>query len=158
ADAVLGHPREPRARAAAGVVLPGRRRGGAGRADGARHDHAGAARRAQPLVAGRCPPLPGERGRRRHPRRARAGRLGGAAPPPRHRRAEALEHPLSRLLVICLSEASPERARRWMDAGRLPALSELAATGTAGTTAYDTPCLMTPQLWATISTGRSAGQ
>jgi predicted AlkP superfamily phosphohydrolase/phosphomutase len=63
---------------------------------------------------------------------------------------------MTRLLLIGVSEATPDLALPWIDQGRLPALRALRDEGTFAPTVYGIPYLVTPQLWATITTGRTA--
>ena len=61
------------------------------------------------------------------------------------------------MLVVSMSEAAPDLISRLCAAGRLPNLQRIHAEGSVGRLAYGIPALNTPQLWATICTGRSAG-
>ena len=63
-----------------------------------------------------------------------------------------------RVLVICLSEATLDLIIPWAQQGLLPTLQSWIREGALGRTAYGKPYLLTPQMWATICTGRSAGQ
>src|SRR5690242_12647889 len=63
----------------------------------------------------------------------------------------------SRLLVVCVSEAEPSLVDQFVAEGHLPALHTLLAHGARGRTFYRAPWLLTPQCWATIITGASAG-
>jgi len=62
-----------------------------------------------------------------------------------------------RLVVIALSEASPRLVDEFCARGVMPRLAALRARGKNGRTRYGAPCLLTPQMWATILTGRGAG-
>ncbi|HEY0985275.1 alkaline phosphatase family protein [Schlesneria sp.] len=64
---------------------------------------------------------------------------------------------MSRVMVLALSEASPELVQQFCDAGVMPNLSRLMKQGLSGHTRYSIPYLLTPQMWATILTGRRAG-
>ena len=61
------------------------------------------------------------------------------------------------VLVVCLSEAAPALVDQWIASGDLPNLARLYDEGIHGRTAHGQPTLLTPQLWATIATGRSPG-
>ena len=61
-----------------------------------------------------------------------------------------------RVLVIALGEATPDLIQPWADDGRLPAIKALMDRGTGGRLLSQIPPI-TPQLWATIATGRSPG-
>jgi predicted AlkP superfamily phosphohydrolase/phosphomutase len=61
------------------------------------------------------------------------------------------------ILVFVLSEASPVLAQRWIDAGKLPFLGQMARAGCAGTLENRAP-LITTQMFADIYTGRGAEQ
>ena len=62
-----------------------------------------------------------------------------------------------RLIVLAFSEASPELIDKYCAAGVMPCLSKLREKAALAHTRYNVPCLLTPQMWATIFTGRSAG-
>jgi predicted AlkP superfamily phosphohydrolase/phosphomutase len=64
---------------------------------------------------------------------------------------------MRRLVVIALSEASPQLVEHFCDQGQMPHTQVLRDTGLLGRTRYSTPYLLTPQMWATIVTGRSPG-
>jgi predicted AlkP superfamily phosphohydrolase/phosphomutase len=63
----------------------------------------------------------------------------------------------NRLVVIALSEASPELLDEFCADGTMPRLQTLRDKALLGRTRYGVPCLLTPQMWATILTGRDAG-
>jgi len=63
---------------------------------------------------------------------------------------------MSRVAVLALSEASPVLIERFCAAGVMPNLNALVERGLIGRTRYSIPYLLTPQLWATILTGRHA--
>lgn len=58
-------------------------------------------------------------------------------------------------LVLCISEMAPSLLEKWI--ADLPNFAALQEQGTAGTTKYCCPFLLTPQMWATVTTGLSAG-
>lgn len=62
-----------------------------------------------------------------------------------------------RLVVIALSEAAPELLDAFCADGTMPNLQALRDHGLVGRTRYGVPYLLTPQMWATILTGRHAG-
>lgn len=62
-----------------------------------------------------------------------------------------------RLVVIALSEASPQLIEKFCSLGQMPNLQKLRDRGMSGLTRYSTPYLLTPQMWATVLTGRGAG-
>lgn len=64
---------------------------------------------------------------------------------------------MNRVAVLALSEASPVLIDRFCSAGVMPNLARLRNEGLSGRTRYSTPYLLTPQMWATILTGRGAG-
>ena len=64
---------------------------------------------------------------------------------------------MQRLVVVALSEASPQLVEHFCGSGRMPRTQALRDTGLVGHTRYSTPYLLTPQMWATILTGRSPG-
>ncbi|HRI13201.1 MAG TPA: alkaline phosphatase family protein [Verrucomicrobiota bacterium] len=64
----------------------------------------------------------------------------------------------TRTIVLCVSEMSPVLVRKWVDAGVLENIAGLMARGVAGRTRYEVPFYLTPQMWATITTGVSAGR
>lgn len=57
--------------------------------------------------------------------------------------------------VLCISEMEPTLLTKWMS--RLPNFAALKERGLTGTTKYSYPFLLTPQMWATITTGVTAG-
>jgi predicted AlkP superfamily phosphohydrolase/phosphomutase len=61
------------------------------------------------------------------------------------------------ILVFVLSEASPILAQRWIDAGKLPFLAQMARAGCAGTL-ENCASLITTQMFADLYTGRGAQQ
>ncbi len=61
------------------------------------------------------------------------------------------------VLVVCLSEATPALVDQWIASGDLPNLARLRDDGVYGQTAHGQPTLLTPQMWASIATGRSPG-
>jgi predicted AlkP superfamily phosphohydrolase/phosphomutase len=63
----------------------------------------------------------------------------------------------SPILVFVLSEVSPVLAQRWIDAGKLPFLGQIAQGGCAGTLESSIP-LITTQMFANLYTGRGAQQ
>jgi predicted AlkP superfamily phosphohydrolase/phosphomutase len=64
---------------------------------------------------------------------------------------------VKRLVVLALSEASPVLIEQFCSRGTMPHLQALRAAGLTGRTRYSTPYLLTPQMWATILTGRTPG-
>src|SRR5689334_19353082 len=62
-----------------------------------------------------------------------------------------------RLVVLALSEASPDLVEKYCADGTMPRLAEIRARAIVGRTRYAVPFLLTPQMWATILTGRGAG-
>jgi predicted AlkP superfamily phosphohydrolase/phosphomutase len=64
---------------------------------------------------------------------------------------------MQRVVIVALSEASPQLVERLCDQGRMPHTQALRNTGLVGRTRYSTPYLLTPQMWATIVTGRTPG-
>jgi predicted AlkP superfamily phosphohydrolase/phosphomutase len=64
---------------------------------------------------------------------------------------------VGRLVVIALSEASPLLIESFCEAGKMPRLKGLKERGVTGRTRYGAPSLLTPQMWATVLTGRTAG-
>ena len=64
----------------------------------------------------------------------------------------------NRVIVIALSEASPHLIDLFCENGVMPRLRSLRAEGLIGRTRYGAPYLLTPQMWATILTGRNAGR
>jgi predicted AlkP superfamily phosphohydrolase/phosphomutase len=59
------------------------------------------------------------------------------------------------ILVFVLSEASPVLAQRWIDAGKLPFLAQMAHGGCSGALQGNLP-FITVQVFADIFTGRRA--
>lgn len=64
---------------------------------------------------------------------------------------------MNRLIVLALSEASPDLIDTFCSRGIMPHTQALRRSGLTGRTRYSTPYLLTPQMWATILTGRSPG-
>ena len=64
---------------------------------------------------------------------------------------------MKRLVVLAFSEASPQLIDKYCAAGVMPYLSDLRKTAALAHTRYHVPFLLTPQMWATILTGRGAG-
>jgi predicted AlkP superfamily phosphohydrolase/phosphomutase len=64
---------------------------------------------------------------------------------------------MTRLVILALSEASPALVERFCASGRMPNVRALATAGMRGRTRYSIPYLLTPQMWATILTGRAPG-
>lgn len=62
-----------------------------------------------------------------------------------------------RLVVLAFSEASPVLIDSFCAAGKMPVLTALRERGLVGRTRYAAPYLLTPQMWATVLTGRNAG-
>src|ERR1700685_2360361 len=62
-----------------------------------------------------------------------------------------------RLVVLALSEVSPDLLDEFCARGKMPRLQALREKALIGRTRYGVPYLLTPQMWATILTGRSAG-
>jgi predicted AlkP superfamily phosphohydrolase/phosphomutase len=63
----------------------------------------------------------------------------------------------TRVLVVCLGEATMDLLEPWANDGRLPAVQRLLREGARGRLRSQVP-LITPQLWGTIVTGRSPGE
>lgn len=60
-----------------------------------------------------------------------------------------------RHVVLCISEMAPSLLQVWKS--HLPNFAALINHGCSGTTRYSVPCLLTPQMWSTITTGVGAG-
>jgi len=65
--------------------------------------------------------------------------------------------PSQRVVVLAFSEASPQLIDKYCAAGLMPYLAELREKSAVGHTKYHVPFLLTPQMWATVFTSRSAG-
>jgi predicted AlkP superfamily phosphohydrolase/phosphomutase len=63
-----------------------------------------------------------------------------------------------RVVVLAVSELAPDLVERWIASGHLPNFAWLARRGATGRTRYEIPYYLTPQMWATITTGVSAGR
>ena len=64
---------------------------------------------------------------------------------------------MKRLIILTLSEASPDLIDTFCNRGIMPHTQALRRSGLTGRTRYSTPYLLTPQMWATILTGRGPG-
>lgn len=64
---------------------------------------------------------------------------------------------MSRVLLVGIDGASPTMLRRWMEAGELPALAELAEAGCFGAL-RSTPNMTSPSAWTSMSTGVQPGR
>jgi predicted AlkP superfamily phosphohydrolase/phosphomutase len=64
---------------------------------------------------------------------------------------------MNRIVVIALSEASPDLVNTFSKRGRMPHIRSLLTNGLTGCTRYSIPYLLTPQMWATILTGKRPG-